>query len=179
MLMIALTIILMLFCNWYCCFREKHRISFTSFYFIHTFFFLIKNKTKQKRKTCKFYLFSKNYFSTWSFLHKCSFQKLKIMHLKIYSFRIKIKAKIPVCPFRKFPEISKDRLPSPIGFNGMSTCLVCFGLVSWRNKHCWLFNAEFTYILNIWFVNIFYRYTLLNDQTVLILTIQFSMCQLS
>ena len=40
----------------------------------------------------------------------------------------------------------------------------CFGLVS-------------TYILNMWFVNLLYRYTTLNDQTVLFLTIQFSINQ--
>ena len=33
-------------------------------------------------------------------------------------------------------------------------------------------NPVFTYILNMWFVNTFCRYTQLNDQTVLVLTIQ-------
>ena len=40
-------------------------------------------------------------------------------------------------------------------------------------------NLVFTYILDIWFVNTFYRYTQLNDQTVLFLIIQFSMSQQS
>ena len=33
-----------------------------------------------------------------------------------------------------------------------------------------------TYILNTWFVNTFWSYTQLNDQTILFLTIQFSIC---
>ena len=35
-------------------------------------------------------------------------------------------------------------------------------------------NPIFTYILNVWFENTFFRYTELRDQTVLFLTIQFS-----
>ena len=35
-------------------------------------------------------------------------------------------------------------------------------------------NTVFTYTLNIWFVNTFCRYTQLNNQSVLFLTIQFS-----
>ena len=38
-------------------------------------------------------------------------------------------------------------------------------------------NPVFTHILNKWFVNTFYRYTQLNDQTVPFLTIQFSLSQ--
>ena len=38
-------------------------------------------------------------------------------------------------------------------------------------------NLVFIYILNMWFVNIFCRYTQLNDQTVQFQTIQFSICQ--
>ncbi len=40
-------------------------------------------------------------------------------------------------------------------------------------------NPVFTYTLNIWFVNTCCRYTQQNDQTVLILTIQFSISQQS
>ena len=40
-------------------------------------------------------------------------------------------------------------------------------------------NPLYTYILNVWFVNLFRRYTMLNDQTVLFLTIQFSLSQQS
>ena len=40
-------------------------------------------------------------------------------------------------------------------------------------------NPVFTYISNIWFVNTFCRYIQLNDQTVLFLTIQFSISQQS
>ena len=40
-------------------------------------------------------------------------------------------------------------------------------------------NPVFTYILSIWFVNKFCRYSQLNDQTVLFLTIQFSLSQQS
>ena len=40
-------------------------------------------------------------------------------------------------------------------------------------------NPVFTYILKVWFVNIFCRDTYLNDQTVLFLTIQFSVNQQS
>ena len=40
-------------------------------------------------------------------------------------------------------------------------------------------NSLFTYILNIWFVNTFCRYTQLNGQTVLFLTIQFSISEQS
>ena len=40
-------------------------------------------------------------------------------------------------------------------------------------------NPVFTYILNIWSVNMFCRHTQLNDQTVLFLTIQFSIIQQS
>ncbi len=36
-------------------------------------------------------------------------------------------------------------------------------------------NPIFSYISNIWFVNTFYGYTQLNDQTVLSLTIPFNM----
>ena len=38
-------------------------------------------------------------------------------------------------------------------------------------------NLVFTFILNIWFVNTFCRYTHLNDQTDLFLTIHFSISQ--
>ena len=40
-------------------------------------------------------------------------------------------------------------------------------------------NPVFTDILNIWFVNTIFRYTQLKDQTVLFLTIQFSINQQS
>ena len=40
-------------------------------------------------------------------------------------------------------------------------------------------NPVSTYIINIWFVNIFCWYTHLNDRTVLFLTIQFSTKQQS
>ena len=40
-------------------------------------------------------------------------------------------------------------------------------------------NPVFAYILNTWVVNIFCRYTQLNDPTVLFLTIQFSISQQS
>ena len=56
-------------------------------------------------------------------------------------------------------------------------CWVGFGLVSWYIIHCWLFKAKscfYLYIKYIWFVNTFCRYTQLNDQTVLFLTIQFN-----
>ena len=42
-----------------------------------------------------------------------------------------------------------------------------------------MWNPVFIYILNIWFVNTFCRYTQLKDQTVLFLTIQFSLSQQS
>ena len=38
-------------------------------------------------------------------------------------------------------------------------------------------NPIFTYILDVWFVNTFWRYTQLNDQTVLFLINQFSISQ--
>ena len=60
--------------------------------------------------------------------------------------------------------------------------LKLFGLVSFygiSNIVGYLMpNAVYTYILNIWFVNTFYRYTQLNDQTVLFLTIQFCISHL-
>ena len=40
-------------------------------------------------------------------------------------------------------------------------------------------NPVFTYILNIWFLNTFCRYTQLNDQTVLFQIIKFSISQQS
>ena len=40
-------------------------------------------------------------------------------------------------------------------------------------------NPVFTYTLNIWHGDTFYRYTQLNDPTVLFLTIQFSLSQQS
>ena len=39
-------------------------------------------------------------------------------------------------------------------------------------------NPVFIYVLNIWFINIFWRYTHLNDHIVLFLTIQFSISHL-
>ena len=52
---------------------------------------------------------------------------------------------------------------SLVWFNGISTIV---GYI--------MPNPVFTYILSIWFVNLFYKCTLINDQTVLFLTIQFS-----
>ena len=40
-------------------------------------------------------------------------------------------------------------------------------------------NSVFTYVFNKWLVNTFRRYTQLNDQTVLFVTIQFSICKQS
>ena len=55
-----------------------------------------------------------------------------------------------------------------------------FGLALRHIKHCWLSNAKscFIYILDIWFANKFCWYTLLNVQTILIQTIQFSISHL-
>ena len=63
--------------------------------------------------------------------------------------------------------------------NGLQ--IVWFGLVLWHINHCWLFNINpvFTHILNTWFANMFCRFTELNKQTVLFLTIQFSISQQS
>ena len=53
--------------------------------------------------------------------------------------------------------------------------LVWFGLVWFYDIVGYLMpNSIYTYISNIWFVNTFCRYTQLNDQTVLFLTIQFT-----
>ena len=68
-----------------------------------------------------------------------------------------------------------------LGFN-KSYELFKFGLVLWHINHCRLFNAKsifihtFLYIVynGIGLVNTFCRRTHLNDQTVLFLTIQFS-----
>ena len=57
---------------------------------------------------------------------------------------------------------------------------IWFGLVLWHINNCRLFNAKssfYIYILNIWFVNTFCRFTQLNDQTLLILTIQLTISQ--
>ena len=43
----------------------------------------------------------------------------------------------------------------------------------------WMPNLVYIIISNIWFVNTFFTYAQLNDQTVLFLTIQFSICQQS
>ena len=54
-----------------------------------------------------------------------------------------------------------------------------FGLVLLHINHYRLFNGKSCfYISNIWFVNTFFRYTQSNDQTVLFLTIQFSISHL-
>ena len=58
--------------------------------------------------------------------------------------------------------------------------MIWFGWVLWHIKHCRLFNAKSSlciYIKYIWLVNIFCRYTQLNDQTVLFLIIQFNISQ--
>ena len=56
---------------------------------------------------------------------------------------------------------------------------VLYSVVNWLGKfHCSKVYI-FTYIFNIWFVNTFCRYTLLNDQIVLFLTIQFNRSQQS
>ena len=63
----------------------------------------------------------------------------------------------------------------------MASSLVWFGLVLLHINQCGLINAKYcfyAYILNIWFESMFWRCTLLNDQTVLFLTIQFKMSHL-
>ena len=47
----------------------------------------------------------------------------------------------------------------------------------WHINHCWLFNAKSCFYMNIKFASTFCRYTKLNDQTVLFLTIQFNCFQ--
>ena len=54
------------------------------------------------------------------------------------------------------------------------------GLVLWHINYYWLFNAKscfYIYIKYIWFVNTFFSDKKLNDQTVIFLTIQFSLNQ--
>ena len=65
---------------------------------------------------------------------------------------------------RRLPFLAKDGF---VWFNGISTTIVNF-----------ITKPFFTYLLDIWFLNLRCRYTLLNDQTVLFLTIQFSTSQL-
>ena len=52
----------------------------------------------------------------------------------------------------------------------LQQCLACLVRLTWMNY-------SYTYILNTSFIKTFYRYTWLNDPTILFLTIQFSMSQ--
>ena len=97
--------------------------------------------------------------------------------------------------FPLWNDVAKSRL---VGFYGISTIgrlfnakssfyiyirYIWFGLVVLYGISTivgyLMLNLVFPYILNIWFVNIFCRCTQLNDQTVLFLTIQFSISQQS
>ena len=73
-----------------------------------------------------------------------------------------------------FPIISESKEKKKKDKKWIKWVQVLFGFILWHINHCWLFNAKSSlYILNIWFLNIFFRHTQLNDQTVLLM-IQFT-----